>query len=181
MEMCSHTPLIIKQSTIKSREELLGIRETVKHSNNLSQLQPVRLNRRKTCRSKRGRTEQSIRALKNRYPKTERTQNNLVKIKSLPSVEHNVSINYFTVNARSLLNKAIDVRNFMCERKCVFGVITETWFDNSKSHDWELCDLNVNGFKLSSVCRSKGRGGGLAFIYRDNCIVENLKKKKLLK
>ena len=40
MEMCSHTPLIIKQSTIKSREELLGIRETVKHSNNLSQLQP---------------------------------------------------------------------------------------------------------------------------------------------
>ena len=97
-----------------------------------------------------------------------------MKVKSLPSVEHNVSINYFTVNARSLLNKAIDVRNFMCETKCVFGVITETWFNNSKSHDWELCDLNVNGFKLSSVCHSKGRGGGLAFIYRDNCIVEKL-------
>ena len=29
----------------------------------------------------------------------------------------------------------------MCETKCVFGVITETWFDNSKSYDWELCDL----------------------------------------
>ena len=62
----------------------------------------------------------------------------------------------------------------MCETKCVFGVITETWFDNSKSHDWELCDLNVNGFKLSSACRSKGRGGGLAIIYRDNCMVEKL-------
>ena len=161
--MCSHTPLITKQSAIKSREELLGIRETVKHSNNIGQLQPetilkirqLKLNRRKTRRSKRGGTEQSIRALKNRYRKTETTQNSLVKIKSLPSVEHNVSINYFTVNARSLLNKAIDVRNFMCETKCVFGVITETWFDNSKSHDWELCDLNVNGLAQYAVLREE--------------------------
>ena len=73
-----------------------------------------------------------------------------------------------------MLNKAIDVRIIMCETKCVFGVITETWFGNSKSHDWELCGLNVNGFKLNAVCQSKGRGGGLVFIYRDNCMVEKL-------
>ena len=64
--------------------------------------------------------------LKHRYTKTGDNQNNLVKIESFLSVECNASINFFTVNARSLLNEATDDRNIVCETKCAFGVVAVT-------------------------------------------------------
>ena len=113
----------MNKHNIQSKAELLGIREQVKHSKKLNRLQPetvlkirqLRLNRRKTRCSKRGGTEQRLRA-NQKYLTTGANLKNLVKIKSLPSVKNNVCLNFFTVNARSLLNKAIDVRNFICEK-----------------------------------------------------------------
>ena len=170
-ERCTHT---------YTRQDLLWMRETATHYKALKNLDVLtvcnirqnKLERKKNRRCKRGGNVQKRKYLEKCQTKGVNT-NNLINIKSVPCIDHKFPVNIFTVNARSLLNKSIDIRNFICENKCSFGIITETWLNDESN--WHLCDLNTNGFKLDPIHRRKSKGGGLALVYNDSCSVQRLK------
>ena len=98
----------------------------------------------------------------------------MIKIRSVLQHKHDLTFNMFTVNTRSVLGKSINIRNFILENDCLAGVITETWLNREKELDVELCDLNIQGFKLDAVNRKGRKGGGLALVYRQHCAVRKL-------
>ena len=87
-----------------------------------------------------------------------------------------VKIGCFTVNARSLHNKEINVWEFIWKEEMDFGVITETWY---KDDNWLLSDLNTLGLKQDAINRDDGRtGGGLSLVFRSHYHCERLKTSK---
>ena len=69
-----------------------------------------------------------------------------------------VKISCFTVNARSLYNKEINVCEYIWNEEMDFGVITETWY---KDDNWLLSDLNTLGLKHNAInCNDSQTGEG---------------------
>ena len=75
-----------------------------------------------------------------------------------------VKIICFTVNARSLYNKEINVCEYIWNKEMDFGVITETWY---KDNSCLLSDLNILGLKQDAINHDDGQtGGGLSLVFR---------------
>ena len=128
-----HSTMIITYS----REDLVQIGNIAKHDRSLNRLQPntwykiriLRLNnipKRKKQRRKRA----------GRYKNLAQLGPNLsnpINIWHIPNVRNMVKIGCFTVNARSLYNKEINVCEYIWNEEMDFGVITETWY---KDDSW---------------------------------------------
>lgn len=72
------------------------------------------------------------------------------------------------MNARSVVNKTMLIRDFVKEKNIDVAVITETWL-NVKDGQYQMVlnEICPEGHRILSKPRDK-RGGGLAIIYRSN-------------
>ena len=87
-----------------------------------------------------------------------------------------VKIGCFTVNARSLYNKEVNVCEYIWNKEMDFRVVKETWY---KDNNWLLSDLNTLGLKQDAINRNDGQtGGGLSLVYRSQYPYERLKISK---
>ena len=85
-------------------------------------------------------------------------------------------IGCFTVNARSLHNKEINVWEYIWKEEMDFGVITETWY---KDDNRLLSDLNTLGLKQDAInCDDGQTGGVLSLVFRSHYHCERLKTSK---
>ena len=89
------------------------------------------------------------------YPKISNTLNN-----------HKEKVIAITLNCRSLVNKDVIIGQLLREDKVDFALLTETWYSDDKQHQFETCDLNQNGYKISVANRKNRIGGGIALTYR---------------
>ena len=91
--------------------------------------------------------------------------NNLINIKKSGFKMDN-KIMFATCNIQSLRYKELQVSQLFTDYALDFLVITETWL-NSNHENWkDTTILNRDNFKLSTVDRKKGKGGGLALIHK---------------
>ena len=87
-----------------------------------------------------------------------------------------VKISCFTVNARSLYNKEINVCEYIWNKEMDFRVITETWY---KDDNWLLSDLNTLGLKQDAInCNDSQTEDGLSLVFRSQYPCERLKISK---
>ena len=126
---------------IYSKEDLVQIGNIVKQDGSLNRLQSktcykiriLRLNnipkRRKQRRKRAGRYKNLAQLGPN--------LSNLINISHIPNVRNMVKISCFTVNARSLYNKEINVCEYIWNKEMDFGVIIETCY---KDDNWLLSD-----------------------------------------
>ena len=59
-----------------------------------------------------------------------------------------------------------------------FAVITETWLKNADQQWTECSQFNNEGYKIITYSRQSRSGGGLALIYKDKYVVEELEKRQ---
>ena len=86
-----------------------------------------------------------------------------LKNRHLKRPQENISI--LLLNAQSVKNKDLEIRNVIEEYKADFTIITETWLSDKDSLWIEGCELNRNGLKIDVVNRHDRRGGGLAIVH----------------
>ena len=127
-----------------SREDLVQIGNIVRLDRHLNRLPPktcfkiriLRLNNIPRSRKQHGKRGGRCRNLAQLGPNL----SNLINIRCIPNVRNMVKIGWFTVNAKSLHNKEINVQEYIWKEEMDFGVITETWY---KDDNWLLSDLNT--------------------------------------
>ena len=163
-----------------SREDLVQIGNIVRHHQRLNRLPPntcykiriLRLNNIPKRRKQWGKRAGRCMNLAQLRPNL----SNLINIRCIPNVRNMVKISCFTVNARSLHNKEINVCEYIWNEEMDFGVITETWY---KDDSWLLSDLNTLGLKQDAINQNDGQtGGGLSLVFRSQCPCERLKISK---
>ena len=89
---------------------------------------------------------------------------NLKKKRYIKTVNNRVSC--LSLNARSIKNKDLIIKDLFLETNVEFAAIAETWIPSNDFGDiWTKgCDLNTFGLKIHSIPRPEGRGGGIALI-----------------
>ena len=73
------------------------------------------------------------------------------------------------LNIRSVKNKTTALTDFILENNFDIIALTETWLSDADAVT--LGDLTPAGYSLHQVSRKKGRGGGVAILYRSGLIV----------
>ena len=163
-----------------SREDLVQIGNIVRHDRHLNRLPPeacfkiriLRLNNIPKVRKQWGKRAGRCRNL----AQPGSNLGNLINIQCIPNVRNMVKIGCFTVNARSLHNKEINVWEYISKEEMDFRVITETWY---KDDNWLLSDLNTLGLKQDTInCDDCRTGGGLSLVFRSQYLGERLKISK---
>ena len=95
---------------------------------------------------------------------------NLVQIKqernSYTTVREKISVGY--LNARSVKNKSAEVADFVVDNELDICAITETWLGKEGGDELVCRELTPAGYSLEHVARSKGKGGGVAVIFKDS-------------
>ena len=85
----------------------------------------------------------------------------------------NNNIQLALLNAQSIKNKDIDIKEYLSEKKVDIAVITETWIQETDADIWvEGCELNKDNFRVSTSNRTTRKGGGLAIVYKQDRIVK---------
>lgn len=82
----------------------------------------------------------------------------------------NRGVNISLLNCRSVCNKAALVEQFVVGNHIDILAVTETWLTPDAMGKWLLQDCTPQGYKTFHVPRPIGRGGGLAFIYRQELL-----------
>jgi exonuclease III len=166
-----HGGKVRKKSIVYSRQELLDIRESTKHSRLLRIMTPqvmynirvCRINRRKTRRWKRGGMKQKRKVLDE---KRGINMDNLISIgindRDVSNKNQNFRIGL--INARSVKNKEILLMNEIKESNIDICVVTETWLTDSDDIWLTASEFNSDGYSVANANRMAGKGGGLALI-----------------
>ena len=76
------------------------------------------------------------------------------------------SINFAVLNARSVRNKTVYLRDFILDNKLDIFCITESWLCES---DITIpSEIAPDGFSFANFPRKQGKGGGILIIYRSS-------------
>ena len=105
-------------------------------------------------------------------------QNNLIKVKLIPHRQiktPNEKVSLLLLNAQSIKNKELEIRDAIFELKADLAIVTETWLKDSDNVWVECCELNKDGLKMDVVNRSERPGGGIAIIHKRNIKVKTSK------
>lgn len=70
------------------------------------------------------------------------------------------------MNARSIMNKTVLIKDIITENNIDVAIITETWLTSNGKCMTALNDITPNNYKVMSKPRCSKRGGGLAIIHR---------------
>ena len=93
----------------------------------------------------------------NRHNLTEVAANKDHKLKDL---------NCALLNVRSMRNKTDDIIELLNEQDCDIMAITETWLSTGEGDNFTRNALTSHGYTLLDIPRSKGKGGGVAILYK---------------
>ena len=86
------------------------------------------------------------------------------------STEHNAVL--CLVNARSVRNKTDELVDHINDNDIDIMVITETWLSHDASDHSHVAALAPHGYMIQHLPRPRGRGGGLAVVYRQDLTME---------
>jgi hypothetical protein len=78
------------------------------------------------------------------------------------------------LNARSVCNKTITIRDLITDHNLDMLALTETWI-NSITEKQISADLTPEGYSIVTKIRPSGRGGGVALIYRSSLVCNPVK------
>ena len=84
-------------------------------------------------------------------------------------------IKFVTLNAQSIKNKEQLIVDYLLNEYIDVAIITETWLKDADDIWLQGCELNKNGYKISSNRRNR-QEGGVALIYKDSLTIIMLKK-----
>ena len=92
--------------------------------------------------------------------------------------EHNEKkLSVLSLNTRSVKNKCDEIVDYITEHDTDVVAITETWLSQGDTDNVVRASLTPDGYKLIDVPR-KGRGGGVAVIYKSSLTVKKQTVKK---
>ncbi|XP_068707641.1 uncharacterized protein [Montipora foliosa] len=103
--------------------------------------------------------------------------NNLVPVKRLLPIQPNYTklLNFCILNAGSINNKTLIIKDYVVEKKIDILALTETWLKPDDDSDYITRDITPLGYCFAHTPRSSGNGGGVAFLYRKDLKMERLK------
>ena len=85
-------------------------------------------------------------------------------------------IKFATLNAQSIKNKDQLIADYLLNEHIDVAIVTETWLKDVDNVWLQGCELNKNGYKISSSNRRNSQRGGVALVYKDCLIIKMLKK-----
>jgi exonuclease III len=100
---------------------------------------------------------------------------NLTSITLQESKENSTKIKnarFCYMNARSVCNKAEEIASYITENQIDILAIAETWLKSGEGDKIVRGDLTPHGYKLLSVPRPRGRGGGVAIVHADSLSIK---------
>ncbi|XP_068741907.1 uncharacterized protein [Montipora capricornis] len=75
------------------------------------------------------------------------------------------SLKFVLLNARSIRQETLLVRDYIVEHDIDFLTITETWLCNDVSDHFYCRDICPEGCRIEQIPRNYARGGGVALVY----------------
>ena len=91
---------------------------------------------------------------------------------NLQTLKPNGIISLSHINARSVCNKTLELQTYITERSIDVCAITETWL--RPDDQVTLPDITPSGYKALSKPRRRGRGGGIALIYKKDIPIKEI-------
>ncbi|XP_068675919.1 protocadherin Fat 4-like [Montipora foliosa] len=78
------------------------------------------------------------------------------------------------LNARSVNNKTLQIKDYTIDKDVDLFAITESWLKADESSDFVSRDIALNGYGFLHCPRPNGTGGGLAVLYKSTIKIELL-------
>ena len=107
-----------------------------------------------------------------------RSMNNLIRIPTYKNTPFHTtgeigSLKFSTLNARSIRNKTLIIKDFVVDYDVDIAAITETWLRDN-GDDLIIRELCPTGYKLVHKPRISCTGGGVGFLYKENIGFEHI-------
>ena len=102
--------------------------------------------------------------------------NNLVQVKRQPqNLSTEKTLIFCLLNARSINNKSLQIKDSVVDRHIDILAVTETWLKADECCDYITCDVTPTGYTFVHSPRLNGIVGGVGMLYRTNLKVQQLK------
>ena len=106
-----------------------------------------------------------------------RSMNNLIKVPMCKNTSvHNTGevgcLKFSTLNARSIRDKTLIIKDFVVDYDVDIAAITETWL--RYNDDLIIRELRPTGYKLVHNPRISDTGAGVGFLYKENIGIEHV-------
>ena len=85
------------------------------------------------------------------------------------------SLNVCVLNARSIINKTLQIKYLVVDKNINILALTETWLKPDDCSDYTIRDISPTGCAFVHTPRSNGDGGGVGLLYRKNLKMEQIK------
>ena len=127
-------------------------------------------------------SNRSAQPMKINYSKSDtvhrsRNLNNLISINRLPFQPSKPStklLQFCVLNARSINNKTLHIKDYVVDNKIDILAITETWLKSDDDCYFTIRDICPQDYVFNHIPRTTGTGGGVGLLFK-----KNLKIKKL--
>ena len=110
-----------------------------------------------------------------------RNLNNLTSVPivkdTLRSMHKSKCLNFSSLNARSVRNKTLTIKDFVVEQDIDVMAITETWLRET-GDELIIAELCPTGYKLIHIPRLGNSGGGVGLLYKDSIAVKHSHQRK---
>ena len=84
------------------------------------------------------------------------------------------NIQFCVLNARSINNKTLHIKDYVVDNKIDILAITETWLKSDDDCYFTIRDICPQDYVFNHISRKTGTGGGVGLLFK-----KNLKIKKL--
>ena len=81
------------------------------------------------------------------------------------------------LNARSVNNKSLLIKDYVVDNQIDILAITETWLKADEVSGYTIRDICPNGYKFIHCPREYARGGGIGLLYKQNLKIKKLQTK----
>ena len=96
-------------------------------------------------------------------------ETNEVKRNNNPVIHYS---DFLLFNSRSIVNKALEFKDFAVDNNVDFMAITETWLKSDANNNNIIGELCPTGYKFLHQPRETGRGGGVGLLLKDVFIAQ---------
>ena len=104
-----------------------------------------------------------------------RNPNNLITIQRLPLKASNARhMSLGLLNARSINNKALFIKDYVVDHQIDILGITETWTRSDGESNRVVNELSPRGYSFIHVPRKKRSGGGIGLLYNTSLKIERV-------
>ena len=92
---------------------------------------------------------------------------------------NNISVKFAPMNAQSVMNKKLAIYDHIVDNNLDLLAITETW--ETANSQTSMKELLPDGYEITHQARTSSRGGGVAFVHRQNITCKLIKIPKPFK